>query len=117
VDEVVGGQALTRIARRLDRTGGEELGGFRAEGQQAGDGGAVDAALVAERHAGVAEQVEPGDGGRASEEGLESVAVEVVDGGGQDGLLVEHVFASALLEQAGELRGREVALRGADAQV
>ena len=45
------------------------------------------------------------------------MAVEVVDGGGQDGLLVEHVFASALLEQAGELGGREVAPGGADAQV
>ena len=47
--------------------------------------------------------------GERPKKGLESVAVEVVDGGGEDGLLVEHVFASALLEQAGELRGREVA--------
>ena len=105
MNEIVRGQALTGVARRLNGAGGEALGGFGAEGQPAGDGGAVDAALVAERHAGVAEQVEPGDGRRASEEGLESVAVEVVDGGREDGLFVEHVRASALLEQAGELPG------------
>ena len=79
------------MARCLDGAGGEGLGGFVSESQQSGHGGAVAAAVVAERHAGVAEQVEPGD--------------EVDDGGREDGLLVEHVLGSALLEQAGEFGG------------
>ena len=45
------------------------------------------------------------------------MAVQVVDGGREHGLLVEHVLAAPLPEQAGELGGREVAFRGADADV
>ena len=85
--------------------------------EQAGDGGAVDAVLVPERHPRVAEQVEPGDRRRASEERFEAVAVEAVDGCRQHGLFVEHVLATPFLEQPGQLGRRKVARRGTDAHV
>ena len=107
----------TAIAGGFDGPRRQELGRLRREREQAGHRRAVDAVLVPERHPGVAQEIEPRDGRRPSEERLESIAVEVLHGGGEHGLLVEHVLSSSLLEQPGELRWREVTLGGPDARV
>ena len=48
---------------------------------------------------------------------FKAVAVEVVDGRHEHGLVVEHVLAAPFLEQPGQFGRREVALRGTDAHV
>ena len=100
------------VARGLDGPGSEEVGRLRREYEQTGNGRSVHPVLVPERHPRVAQQVEPGDGRRPPEERLESVAVEVVHGGGRHGLLVEHVLPTPLLEQPGQLWSREITLGG-----
>ena len=62
VDEIVGGQSGSPVARGFDGAGGEEFGRFGPEGQQVGHGGAVYAVFVPEGRPGVSQQVEPGDG-------------------------------------------------------
>ena len=94
VDEVVGGQPGSPVAGGFDGAGGEEPGRLRSEDQQAGDGRPVHSVFVPVRHAGIPEQVEPGDGRRSAEERFEPVAVEVIHGRGEDGLFVEHVLAA-----------------------
>ncbi len=117
MDEVVGRQARSPVAGGFDRSGSEEIGRLSGEHQQAGHGGAVRAVLVAYGHPRVAQQVEPGNRRRPSEERLKSVAVEVSHGCGEHRLLVEHVLASSLLKEPGELRRGKVPFRGPDADV
>ena len=117
MDQIIGGQAGSAVARGLDGPGFEEVGRLRREDEQTGDGRAVRPVLVPERHPRVSQQVEPGDGRRPTEERLESIAAEVVHGSGRHGLLVEHVLAAPLLEQPGELWRREIALGGSDPRV
>ena len=71
VDEIVGGQSGSAVARGFDGAGGEEFGRFGPEGQQAGHGGVVHAVFVLEGHPSVPQQVEPGDGRRSPEERFE----------------------------------------------
>ena len=117
MDQVVGGQAGPAVARGLDGPRFEELGRLRREDEQTGDGRAVHPVLVPERHPRVAQQIEPGDGRRPTEERFESIAVEVFHGGSRHGLLVENVLTAALLKQPGKFRGRQVSFGGSDSCV
>ena len=55
--------------------------------------------------------------GDRAEERLESIAVEVVHGGGRHRLLVEYVLAAPLLEQSGKFRRHQVSFGGPDSYV
>ena len=114
MNEVVGGKGRAGVAGGLDGTGREKGGRLGPENEQAGNRGPVPPLFVSGRDAGVAEQIKPGDGRRAAKEGFEAVLVEVGDGRGEHGLFVEDVLTASLLEESGEFRGREVALRGTD---
>ena len=99
VDEIVGGQSGSPVARGFDGAGGEEFERFGPEGQEAGHGGAVYAVFVPEDHPGVPQQVEPGDGRRSPEECFEPVTVQGVHGCGEYGLFIENVLVAPLLEE------------------
>ena len=109
--EIVGGQSGSLVARGFDGTRGGGIRSIRPRRPEAGHGGTVHAVFVPEGHPSVPQQVEPGDGRRSPEERFEPVTVQGVHGRGEDGLLVENVFAAPLLEEADKLRGRETAFR------
>ena len=117
VDEIVGGEASTSVARGFDGPRRQELGRLRREDEQASHRRAVQAVLIPEGHSGVAQKVEPGNRRQSPEERLESIAVKVPHGGGMHRLFVEHVLAAPLLEKPGKLRRREVPLGGPDPYV
>ena len=81
MDEIVGGQSGSPVARGIDGAGGEELGRFGPEDQPTSHGG-WSTPSSSRRVTSVPQQVEPGDGRRSPEERF-----EVAEGDeGQDGV-------------------------------
>ena len=115
--QVIGGKARTTVAGGLDGPRRQEVGRLGREREQASHRRAVHAILVSEGHPSVAQQVQPRNGRRPLEERLESIAVEVLHGGGEHRLLVEHVLAASLLEEPGEFRRRKIPLGGPDPRI
>ena len=117
MDEFVRRQPGSPIAGGFDPGAPQVLGRLLPEGQQAGYRGPVRSLLVAENHLRIAEEVQPGDLRRPAEESLKPVPVELACFGCEYRLLVEDVATAAVLEEAREFRGVEIALRGPDPQV
>ena len=107
VDEVVGGQAGSPVARGLDGAGGEELGRFGPEDQQASHGGTIHAVFVPEGHPRIPQQAEPGGWSAIARRTLRAGCGSGRHGCGEYGLLVKDVLAAPLLEEPDKLRGRE----------
>ncbi len=105
VHQVIGGQPFASIACRLDVRRRQEALRVNPEREQARDGWPIEAAVVGDGHARVAQEVRPVNRGRGSEEVRDLGSVQVLARGSVDWLLIEDVGSTSLLQQPGQLLG------------
>ena len=117
VRQMVGREFAAGVTGGFYGAGGQKIRRFGGEREQPCHRRAILALFVRRGDTGVAQQIQPRDGRRTAKECFETMLVEGRNAGCEHRSLVEDVLAAALLEQAHELRWREIALRAANALI